>query len=417
MGICCDGSFIYVCDMGNHRIVKIDAGLVGIGGGTFTAFGTFGTGNGQFNLPYDIAMNSTHLFVVDKANHRIQKITQALAYVSKIGSQGNGDDQFEFPSGIACSVAGDYLIIADSGNYRIQKRTSADALVYDSKIGTQGKDTDKFCGPVGVAIDENDTYIYITDFGYDPGDSVATLYGRIMARAYSDLSAATIFPGSATEWGGRAGNGNNQIDQPHNVDVDRYHGGLYMLIADRWNNRIMRKSLGTEYLWALAGETMENQFRLKEFWDAGDHVTVAVMPLSPNGQRKAPENGATDSHIVQGTAHIPADVPALYGTQQGGGAIELYWPDTTDYYTKAYEIRRGTDWESGVVIGTGITVLRYRAYSPLNITVKYWIKGMNALGYYSATAKSLTHNSGWNGSQLTNVSGGSVAYTANIKTG
>jgi len=64
-----DGSgYVYVADTSNNRIQKFD------GGGTFiTAWGSFGSGNGQFNRPFGMATDgNSHVYVVDSSNYRIQ---------------------------------------------------------------------------------------------------------------------------------------------------------------------------------------------------------------------------------------------------------------------------------------------------------------------------------------------------------
>lgn len=63
-----DGT-VYVADTDNHRIVKITGG----GAGTETTFGTFGTGNGQFRFPRDVAVDPAdgRMFVADTDNHRV----------------------------------------------------------------------------------------------------------------------------------------------------------------------------------------------------------------------------------------------------------------------------------------------------------------------------------------------------------
>ena len=67
-----DGSGnVYVADRDNSRIQKFDAS------GTFlTAWGSYGSGNGQFSNPIGVATDgSGNLYVADTNNNRIQKFT------------------------------------------------------------------------------------------------------------------------------------------------------------------------------------------------------------------------------------------------------------------------------------------------------------------------------------------------------
>jgi len=65
------GGRVYVCDAENHRIQVFD-----MHGVPLVIFGTFGTGDGQFHRPEDIAVDgSGNVYVADTYNQRIQKFT------------------------------------------------------------------------------------------------------------------------------------------------------------------------------------------------------------------------------------------------------------------------------------------------------------------------------------------------------
>jgi DNA-binding beta-propeller fold protein YncE len=414
MGLWTDGIHLWVADMGNDRVVKrlcSDLSYVDEVGG-------LGTDDGEFDAPVAIAGNSTHIFVVDQNNHRIQKFLKDLTFVSKIGSEGSGNDQFEHPAGIACSVAGDYIIVADTGNYRIVKRSTVDALTYSAKIGSQGYGTDKFCGPIGVAIDEDDTYFYVTDYGYDPADSPPILYGRLMSRTYSDLSAATaIFPNSASEIGGKAGTGDNQFSQPSHLSADVAHEGVYFIIADRAGHRIMRMAQALNQDWIYAGECRGSYLRLKEPFSVGDYITASVVPRSPSGMKRRPDAGAMDYHVVLGQGTAPFDIPIIYYSVINSTKIRLYWQATTDMYTKYYEVREGVDWMTGAVVAQKLQTTSVELDTLAGVTVTYWVKSMSALGIYCTTAKSIAVNTAWLGISTTHLPGGKATQTVNIKTG
>jgi len=83
-------------------------------------WGSYGTGDGQFNKPTGIAIASDgSAYVVDMSNNRIQYFTPTGTFIGKWGSQGSGDGQFIYPSGIAIAPNG-YLYVADSYNHRVQ---------------------------------------------------------------------------------------------------------------------------------------------------------------------------------------------------------------------------------------------------------------------------------------------------------
>jgi len=80
-----------------------------------------GTGNGQFNQPYDVDVDSSgNVYVADTTNDRIQKFDSNGNYITQWGTLGSGDGQFTNPYGVA---AGPFcnVYVADTTNNRIQE--------------------------------------------------------------------------------------------------------------------------------------------------------------------------------------------------------------------------------------------------------------------------------------------------------
>ncbi len=408
MGICTDGTYLWICDTDNHRVKKhlcSDLSYVG-------EVGAYGTGNGQFNYPMDVDANGTHIFVIDTNNHRIQKFTVGSpnpTWVATFGSQGSGDDQFERPGGIC--VAGDHVYIADTGNYRVKKHLSDDTLAFVSKAGTQGYDTDKFCAPRGIDTDGTD--LFVADGGYD-GTDPTVLYSRIMARACSDLAAAGIFPGGISAWGGPVGKGLDQLDLPENVACTP--NGEYYLIADTRNGRIVRRALAADTGdWTFAGEAADGYLRVTEPFQPGTYVTAAVVSVSSSGSRKMTDDAPQDSIMMGGSGLTPRDVSVLNGEPFSADRVRLWWDKSSDPLTKFYEIRRGSDWQSGEVLAAKYDGTSVLLDQPAGSTATYWIKAVSSGLKYSETAKSVTVN-------FSMVVGcthdaGAVAMTANARTG
>jgi len=96
-----NGDFFVADGHDNNRIVKFAAD------GTFIkAWGTKGTGPGQFDLPHTVAFDSQgRLFVGDRGNHRIQIFDQDGAFLDQW-------TQFGWPSGIYISPD-DAIYVAD----------------------------------------------------------------------------------------------------------------------------------------------------------------------------------------------------------------------------------------------------------------------------------------------------------------
>lgn len=133
-GICIDGSGnLYVADLGNHRIRKITpAGVVTtIAGSSVGYLDANGTG-AQFNQPSSVCFDnaSGSVFVTDRNNHKIRKISSTGVVTTFVGSSQGASDglgtaaSFNYPMGICLSTSGN-LYIADAGNSIIRKITSA----------------------------------------------------------------------------------------------------------------------------------------------------------------------------------------------------------------------------------------------------------------------------------------------------
>ncbi|QLH05499.1 hypothetical protein C5F49_01130 [Nitrosopumilus oxyclinae] len=100
-------------------------------------FGTSGTDEGEFDDPAGLAYDSANnlLYVADSDNNRIQifeivdgntcpssteEVVDGVCFVEEFGSSGTGNGDFDTPLGIALDTTNDLLLVADSDNDRIQ---------------------------------------------------------------------------------------------------------------------------------------------------------------------------------------------------------------------------------------------------------------------------------------------------------
>jgi len=180
---------LYVADSANHRIRKITPnGEVSTfaGGGPILHFdiGSFPDGQGSaalFNQPSGIAIDAAgNLYVTETVKHRIRKITPKGEVTTLAGGEsGFADGQgsvarFHWPSGIAIDAAGN-LYVADKDNHRIRKITpngevstlagSSEKGKYHGYIGgfADGEGSNAlFDGPHGITIDAAGN-LYVAD--------------------------------------------------------------------------------------------------------------------------------------------------------------------------------------------------------------------------------------------------------------
>jgi len=162
---------VYVADTGNDRIQKFTSD-----GTFLTKWGSEGSGDGQFDMLAGIALDgSGNVFVADSCsytwgdlgNHRIQKFTSNGTFLTKWGSRGSGDGQFYCPKDVAVDRS-DNVYVADSGSYwlptlgnhRIQKFTSDGTFL--TKWGSLGSGNGQFEYPAAIAVDKSGN-IYVAD--------------------------------------------------------------------------------------------------------------------------------------------------------------------------------------------------------------------------------------------------------------
>jgi len=88
-----------------------------LAGNFVSKFGSSGSGDGQFQSTNGIAVTSTHIYVTD-GNNRIQIFDLGGNFVTKFGSSGPGDGRFQTPWGII--VNGTHLLVSDRTNFRVQ---------------------------------------------------------------------------------------------------------------------------------------------------------------------------------------------------------------------------------------------------------------------------------------------------------
>jgi len=271
-------------------------------------WGQEGTGNGQFNTPWDIAIGpGGHVYVVEYLGHRIQKFDRAGAYVAKWGSQGPEAGQFKTPGGIAVDTSG-RVYVGDQDNDRIQ--------IFDG----QGNHIDSFesSSPRGVAVastgevyavshgedrvnKHSSTGVLLshwgpsgTDWSFNRPEDIALdstghayVGGNLSDMVYKfDMDGTLV-----TSWGTR-GTGNGEFHWPEGVAIGPY-GHVY--VADSYNNRIQKFSAHGDFIskWGSRGagsgefETPmsvavnewgevyvadQNNHRIQRFYDSGPHA-------------------------------------------------------------------------------------------------------------------------------------------------
>ena len=148
---------VYICDRGNHQIQILNADL------TFSSsFGSYGSGTGQFNYPWDVALDRTeNVYVADSKGYCIQVFTAEGKFLRKFGKKGSGDGELNFPTGVSIDCD-DIVYVTDCYNNRVSMFTSEGQFL--RSFGTYGKGPGQFYKPCRIAVDR-DGLVYVSDSG------------------------------------------------------------------------------------------------------------------------------------------------------------------------------------------------------------------------------------------------------------
>jgi tripartite motif-containing protein 2/3/tripartite motif-containing protein 71 len=146
---------VYVSNVANHRIQILNPDL------TFSSsFGSQGSGNGQFNYPWDVACDSTgNVYVADTSNHRIQVFTAEGQFLRKFGKGGSGNGKLSCPASISIDSE-DVVYVAEQNNNRVSVFTCEGKFL--TSFGTEGSGPGQFSSPRGIAVDKNGV-VYVSD--------------------------------------------------------------------------------------------------------------------------------------------------------------------------------------------------------------------------------------------------------------
>ncbi len=286
---------VYVAETWNCRIQKFTSS-----GQFVTRWGSEGSGDGQFNYPEGIAIDSSgNVYVADTNNHRIQKFTSNGQFITKWGSSGSGDGQFNYPEGIAIDSSGN-VYVADTGNDRIQKFTSNGQFI--TKWGSSGSGDGQFSAPGGIALDSSGN-VYVADTGNH--------------RIQKFTSSGQFI----TKWGS-SGGGEGQFNLPGGIALDS-SGNVY--VTDAGNNWIQKFTSSGQFVtwWGSGRGSGDGQFyepggiavdsggnvyvadtwncRIQKFTSSGQFITKWGSSGSGDGQFNHPEGIAIDS---SGNAYV-----------------------------------------------------------------------------------------------------------------
>lgn len=133
------GGIVYVADAGLGQVVRV------------TADGRCARwGRGLLERPSALALLGDRLYVADPPRHTVEVFGLDGARVAGFGVRGDGDEGFNFPTGLAAAPDGTLLVV-DSLNFKVKRFRPDGALL--ASFGEPGEGPGQFIRPKGVTSD------------------------------------------------------------------------------------------------------------------------------------------------------------------------------------------------------------------------------------------------------------------------
>jgi len=278
---------IWVVDQENNRIQRFDEE-----GQYLDQFGSYGSGNGQLDRPAGIAIDAAgDIWVADAGNSRIEEFDSQGTYLRKFGSYGSGNGQLSNAEGIAIDPDGD-IWVADTYNSRLQKLDDEGNFI--EAVGSYGYGSEQFVNPTGIDVDSSGN-VWVADW---------------TRNSVFELNESGEFIGQL----GSSGKGDGQFEHPDAVVVDV---GGYLWVGDEDNDRIQVFDETGEYLTQLGTEGSG-----PEQFDFHFPMGIAIGPggnlwVADAGNNRLQEWRAF-SYTVSGEGIETEDDPQVDITTSGG---------------------------------------------------------------------------------------------------
>ncbi len=196
---------VYVADRLDHTIRKVTAAgvVTTFAGSPGTSGSDDGTGTAAlFSSPVGLAADSLdNIYVADRANHVIRRISPAGVVTTIAGSAGQSGStdasgsaaRFQLPEGVAVDAAGN-VYVADTGNHIIRRIDTAGTvstlagLAGDASFANGTGSAARFSAPLGITVNSlGDVFVS------DTSDTVRSITA---AGVVSTFAGAPQSPGS-----------------------------------------------------------------------------------------------------------------------------------------------------------------------------------------------------------------------------
>jgi YD repeat-containing protein len=278
------------------------------------AFGGLGSGEGQFEAPWGVAVNQKtgNTYVSAYTTNRIEEFSASGKFIAWVGSAGSAPGQMTKPEAIAVDSSGN-IWVGDSGNGRIDEFNEKGEFV--RSFGTKGTGEGQFAGAID-GITSNSSHIWVSDtndnrvekfsltgtpegsFGAPGAES-----GQFLAPTGIVFTSSHLYvdddanhrvqefstAGKYVAQFGTLGSGNGQLESPVGIAADPKSGDIF--VSDYGSSRV------------------------EEFTPAGAFVAWLGSVGAGNGQFNHPDGVATSA---SGTLYVVDSANTRVSTWEPG---------------------------------------------------------------------------------------------------
>jgi DNA-binding beta-propeller fold protein YncE len=288
--------FVYVSDYANDCIDKFAAD-----GTLVDVWGHHGTAPGLFWEPGRIAIaRDDTLYVTDALNHRVQHFSLDGDLLGVWGRFGTGKGEFDRPRGVAVGPNG-LIYVTDQINNRIEVFTSTGRFV--RMWGSRGSAPGQFYAPKDIAVTPSGRVIVVDS--YNERIQVFTATGGFVAAFGSKGLAAGKFA------------------EPRGVEVDA-RGHIF--VCDAMNDRVQEFAADYSFVraWGCRGSLPGLFSQPRDAAVAPDGTLVVVDTFNRRVQRFAlsadPDNEPPDTTSDAPTTWNRAPVSVTFSATDAGGS-------------------------------------------------------------------------------------------------
>jgi sugar lactone lactonase YvrE len=262
------------------------------------SFGSSGSGNGQFSNPADVAIDfKGNLWIVDKANNRIEQFTERGESPKTFGSLGSTGGKLSSPSGIVIDPTGN-VWVTDTANTRVQEFNEKGEFVATfgtnvnkTKVESSGTQAEKnLCTAASKNVCQAGTAGGLEGQMKEPMGIAASSGGNLYVVEKGNGRVEKFSPtGELLAKFGGSGSGSGQFKEPSAIAVAP---DASIWVADSGNNRVQHWSSTFSLIGAFGKEGSGNgEFKYPDAIDVdtkgdvwvGDQKNQRIQELNQSG--------------------------------------------------------------------------------------------------------------------------------------